>query len=110
MGSGVTSPCAIQALLSRISLESNPGSILDNFHPFQKRGTQSVLKGTKSDMESIWRSEISSISSLITFCSPRDIQPICSVTESGIMILEGSNLNQAIEVCNVFKDPLGYFL
>ncbi len=100
LGSGDNSQGALQALLSRISLESNPSPIiaLDTARSSSLIRGPKLSTGTQSDMESIWRSEIASPSSSISFRLQRDIQPIYSVTESGNMILEGSNLNQAIEV------------
>jgi len=102
---GDNSQGALQALLSKISLESNPSPIIALDTARSLIRGQRLSTGTQSDTESIWRPEIASPSSSITFRLPRDIQPIYSVTESGNMILEGSNLNQAIEILSTYEHP-----
>jgi hypothetical protein len=96
--SGDNSQGDLRTLLSRISLESNlsPITAFDTARSLI-RG-QRLSKVTVSDLEPVWRPEIASSSSYTTLHLPREIQPIYSVTESGIMILGGSNLNQVIEV------------
>jgi hypothetical protein len=83
---------ALQSLLSNISTEGYSNSVLDS------EAGQACLtnKGPKllmtcaSDIEPGWHSEL---------CFSGDgIQPIYSVTEIGHTFVEGSNLNQAIEV------------
>ncbi len=107
---GDNSQGALQALLSRISMESNPSPIIASDTARSLIRGPKLSTGTQSDMESVWRPEIASPSSSITFRLPRDIQPIYSVTESGNMILEGSNLNQAIEVCSYYNQSGCCFL
>jgi hypothetical protein len=83
---------ALQALLSNISMESYSNSVLDSEASqacLTNKG-QKLLMTCASDIESGWHSEL---------CFSGDgIQPIYSVTEIGHIFVEGSNLNQAIEV------------
>ena len=76
-------------------MESNPSpvTIPDLARPSCK-GPR-LLVTCASDTDPVWRSEIGT---LAAGRSSGDSQPFFSVTETGNMVVEGCNLNQAIEV------------